>query len=137
MKKQYLIMIAMLMFILTACGSANSNTIVGTWELVSYGPASSQTPVSIYTNTMVDFDKEGEVTGNVGCNSFGGDYKLNGNEIKFGTISTTLMACEEPINTQESSVLKTFTDTAMYEVNGDTLTITAADGDSLVILKRK
>jgi heat shock protein HslJ len=129
-------MITILVFMLAACGG-NSNTIVGSWELVSYGPASSQTPVSIYTNTLVDFDEDGEVTGNVGCNSFGGDYKLNGNEIEFGTISTTLMACEEPINTQEASVLKTFTDTATYEINGDTLTITAGDGESLVILKRK
>src|SRR5689334_5914912 len=78
MKKIQLIMITTLMFMIAACGSQNSNSIVGTWELVSYGPASSQTHVSIYTNTMVDFNSDGEVSGNVGCNSFGGDYKVKG-----------------------------------------------------------
>ena len=137
MKKLQLIMITILMFVIAACGGGNSNSIVGAWELVSYGSASSQTPVSIYTNTLVDFSSQGELTGNVGCNSFGGDYKVKADEITFGAIISTMMACEDPINTQEASVLKTFTKTATYTLDGNTLTITAGDGDSVVILKRK
>jgi heat shock protein HslJ len=137
MKKLQWIMITILVFVIAACGGGNPNSIVGTWELVSYGPASSQTPVSIYTNTMVDFDSAGELSGNVGCNSFSGDYKVKGDEITFGRITTTLMACEDPINTQEASVLGTFTETTTYTLSGDMLTITSADGESVVILKRK
>src|SRR5689334_9616410 len=109
MKRLHLIMITIFMFMIAACRGGNANSIVGTWELVSYGPASSQTPVSIYANTMVDFSSDGEVSGNVGCNSFGGDYKVKGDEITFGSIISTLMACEDRINKQESFVLKTFT----------------------------
>src|SRR5688500_7686338 len=123
MKKIYMIMITM--FMLAACGGANSNSIVGGWELVSYGHVSGQlTAASIDFNTFIDFSEDGELTGNVGCNSFGGDYEVNGNQIIFGSIMSTLMACEDPIGAQESAVLKTFTDTATYDLKGDTLTIT-------------
>lgn len=134
MKKLYWIMIAM--FMLAACGGANS--IVGGWELVSYGDTSNQaTATSIDFNTFIDFSEDGELTGNVGCNSFGGDYKVDGNQITFGSIISTLMACEDPIGAQESAVLQTFTDTATYTLNGDTLTITSADGTTSVLLARK
>jgi heat shock protein HslJ len=135
MKKLYLTMITM--FMLAACGGANSNSIVGGWELVSYGEASNQiTAASIDFNTFIDFGEDGELTGNVGCNSFGGDYEVAGDQITFGSIISTLMACEEPIMAQESAVLKTFTDTATYDLNGDTLTITSADGSTSIVLKR-
>jgi heat shock protein HslJ len=135
MKKLYLTMITM--FMLAACGVANSNSIVGGWELVSYGETSNQTTAaSIDFNTFIDFGEDGELTGNVGCNSFGGDYEVNGNQITFGSIISTLMACEDPIGAQESAVLKTFTDTATYDLSGDTLTITSADGSTSIVLKR-
>jgi heat shock protein HslJ len=136
MKKLYLIMITM--FMLAACGVANSSSIVGGWELVSHGNASGQTAAaSIDFNTFIDFSEDGELTGNVGCNSFGGDYEVTGNQITFGTIISTLMACEDPIGAQEAAVLKTFTDTATYELKGDTLTITSADGTTSIVLARK
>jgi heat shock protein HslJ len=132
----YVSMIAM--FMLAACSGANANSIVGGWELVSYGdPANQTTAASIDFNTFIDFDEDGELTGNVGCNSFGGDYKVAGDQITFGSIISTLMACEEPINQQESAVLKTFTGTATYDLNGDTLTITSEDGTTSVVLARK
>jgi heat shock protein HslJ len=132
----YICMIAM--FMLAACGGANATSIVGGWELVSYGdPANQTTAASIDFNTFIDFDEDGELTGNVGCNSFGGDYKVAGDQITFGSIISTLMACEEPINQQESAVLKTFTGTATYDLNGDTLTITSEDGTISVVLARK
>jgi heat shock protein HslJ len=131
----YICMIAM--FMLAACGGGNSNSIVGGWELVSYGDTASQiTAASIDFNTFIDFGEDGELTGNVGCNSFGGDYEVEGNQITFGSIISTLMACEEPINQQESAVLKTFTGTATYDLSGDTLTITSEDGTTSIVLKR-
>lgn len=135
MKKIYMFMITT--FMLTACGGANSSSIVGGWELVSYGSASSQTTAaSIDFNTFIDFSEDGELTGNVGCNSFGGDYKVEGDQLTFGSIISTLMACEEPIAAQEAAVLKTFTDSATYDLEGDTVTITSADGTTSIVLKR-
>jgi heat shock protein HslJ len=132
----YICMIAM--FMLAACGGANSSSIVGGWELVSYGdPVNQTTAASIDFNTFIDFGEDGELTGNVGCNSFGGDYEVEGNQITFGSIISTLMACEEPIAAQEAAVLKTFNETATYDLNGDTLTITSRDGTTSVVLARK
>jgi heat shock protein HslJ len=132
----YISMIAM--FMLAACGGANANSIVGGWQLVSYGPTSGQiTAAPIDFNTFIDFGEDGELTGNVGCNSFGGDYEVKGNQIIFGSIISTLMACEEPIGSQEAAVLKTFTGTASYTLSGDTLTITSEDGTTSIVLARQ
>jgi heat shock protein HslJ len=50
---------------------------------------------------------------------------------------STMMACEEPIMSQESSALQVMIGTAPFEIVGDTLTIHSADGNSVLILKRK
>jgi heat shock protein HslJ len=135
MKKLYLMMIAILM--LAACGNANSASIAGTWSLVSYGLPSSQTPAVPNVDTSIEFSSDGKFTGNVGCNGFGGNYKRDGDKITFSAIMSTLMACQDPIGTQESSVLKSLRDTASFALNGDTLTITSGDGISSVVLARK
>lgn len=136
--KKILYICMTIMFMLAACSGANATSIVGGWELVSYGPASGQiTAASIDFNTFIDFDEDGELTGNVGCNSFGGDYKVAGDQITFGSIISTLMACEDPIGAQEAAVLKTFSGIATYDMNADTLTITSEDGTASVVLARK
>jgi heat shock protein HslJ len=88
-------------------------------------------------NTSIEFSSDGKLTGNVGCNGFGGDYKMAGDTITFGPIISTMMACENPIAEQEFAVLKTFTEKASYTLNADTLTITSADGNSSVVLVHK
>jgi heat shock protein HslJ len=135
MKKIYWIMLAM--FIVAACGSTNSASITGNWELLSYGSPSSQTTAVPDVATSIEFSSDGKLTGNVGCNGFGGDYKMDGDTITFGPIVSTMMACENPIAEQEFAVLKTFTETASYTLNADTLTVTSADGTSSVVLVRK
>ncbi|MGD2028135.1 MAG: META domain-containing protein [Anaerolineales bacterium] len=40
--------------------------------------------------------KNGQVSGNAGCNHYGGSYTVDGDRIEFGTIGGTEMYCMEP-----------------------------------------
>lgn len=138
MKKTILIAIALV--ILSACssGSAASVDITGEWKLISYGDAANPTPAIPKVDSSITFESNGQIRGNVGCNSFGGNYEVNGAKITFNSMMATLMYCEES-SSQEQAVLSVFSDNMKLSIqmNDDTLTITSADGSSVVILARK
>lgn len=136
MKNLLLTALIILMLTLIACSPAKPD-ISGEWKLASYGDAASPTPALPDVETSIKFEN-GQMSGNVGCNGFGGEYELNGDQITFNGIMSTMMFCEAT-SAQEQGVLGAFSDNAalQLQVNGDTLTITSTDGDSVVILTRK
>jgi heat shock protein HslJ len=135
MNKTFLLTITL--FILVACSSAGAD-ITGDWKLTSYGDAANITPAIPKVDTSIKFDSNGQISGNVGCNSFGGNYKVSGDKIAFSSIISTMMYCEET-SSQEQAVLSIFSDNVNLQIqmNGGTLTITSADGASVVNLARK
>ena len=135
MKKTFLL--AITLFILAACLSASAD-ITGDWKLISYGDAGNPTPAIPNVDTSIKFDSNGQISGNVGCNSFGGNYEVSGDKITFTSIMSTLMYCEET-SSQEQALLSVFSDKVNLQIqmNDDTLTITSADGTSVVNLARK
>jgi putative lipoprotein len=76
------------------------------------------------TEAGITFNEDGTVAGNSGCNGFGGNYTVEGDQVAFSEIVSTLIACEEPIMSQEEAVFKVLTDTASYAIEGNTLTLT-------------
>lgn len=123
--------------ILTACSGGTSAPIVGEWELLSYGEASSPTPALPEVDTSISFDENGQFGGNVGCNFFGGEYKVSGDQITFDSIASTQMYCEATAE-QESAVLGILSNSALkFRLDGNLLTITSAEGASVVALARK
>ena len=132
-----LVLIAVAGIILAACSNSASASLTGTWKLVSYGDSASLTPAVADVDTSIRFGEDGKVEGNVGCNGFGGDYAVDGNTITFGPIVSTLMLCEGPVGDQETVTLNVFTESATFTLEGDTLTITSADGGSAIVLARK
>ena len=122
------------LLVLTACAGGSSATIEGQWILVSYGPASEQIPAAPDVETSIEF-KDGQMSGNVGCNGFSGDYSIKDGQIEFGPVMSTMMYCEE-VAEQESSTLAVFQETASFVLDGNTLTITSADGAMSIVLER-
>lgn len=140
MKKTTLLLIATLIgALLAACtsGGASPASITGEWELVSYGSAASPTAAHSEVETNFSFGEDGQFGGNVGCNGFGAEYEVNGNEITFDAIVSTMMYCEA-VADQESAVLGALSENPVtFQLDGDTLTLTSADGASVVVLARK
>ena len=120
--------------VLTACSGGASAPIQGEWKLVSYGSASSQTPAAPDVDTSLEF-KDGQLSGSVGCNHFGGEYKVAGDSITFGPVMATEMFCEA-VAEQEAGTFVVLQDKTTFVLDGNTLTITSAD-DNTIVLERK
>ena len=102
-----------------------------TWVLVSYGDPSDPQAVLEGSEITAEFDSvEGTVKGLAGCNSYFGNYEVDGNAITFGLLGATLMACLEPegIMQQESAYLAALDSAATYRIQGDKLEMRNADG---------
>ena len=127
----------LVLFILAACSGGAPASIDGQWALVSYGPADSQLSAAPDVDTSIDFASDGTLNGNVGCNGFGGDFTVEGDTITFGPIVSTMMFCEGSVGEQEAATLVVFQESASFVLDGDTLTVTSADGSSVLVLSRK
>ena len=135
MKK--LFFVALILLVLTACSNSKVD-VLGEWKLVSYGNAANPMPSLADVDTSIQFAPNGQMTGNVGCNGFGGGYEIKDGKLTFSGIMSTMMYCDE-ISSQEQGVLDVFSNNVQQKVQmkGDTLTITSADGASVVNLVRK
>ncbi len=123
--------------ILVAC-LPSSNDLAGTsWKLVSYGPVANPNPVVADSVTDLSFGRDGKVSGNLGCNSFGGDYSTSNGKVVFGELSSTLMACVEARMTQENIAFTVMTGTASYKKDDRNLTITNASNDVILSFQQK
>lgn len=130
------ILIVLFALALTACSASSPESLQGRWQLVSHGPASGQAAAAEDIDAFIEFGPDGQLSGNVGCNGFGGDYQIEGNTISFGAIISTKMFCEGPVGEQEATTLAVLSESATFSLDGDTLTITSADGNSVILLER-
>lgn len=74
------------------------------------------------------------ITGFAGCNHFNGTYKIEeGNRIKFGTIATTMKACDGVTN--EHTLLQVFEQADNYTIVDDDLTLNVGRRAPLAIFK--
>lgn len=123
-----LILSAAFALALSAC-AANGASLAGTnWKLASYGPKLAQTAAAVDIETNLAIAADGKLSGNLGCNSMGGEYTVSGQTITFKNVYSTEMACSDPQMLQEGAALQVMQGTATFKVDGDTLTVTSTDG---------
>lgn len=120
--KKILLLLLLTTLLFSAC-SAPERSLVGSWNLSAYGPEGSTIPAAADSQANITFNEDGTLTGHSGCNGFGGEYKVDGDQITFSGLISTLMACGEPLMTQESTLYRVLSGTATYEIDGDTLTL--------------
>lgn len=135
--KKYLLILFVISLAVSACAAESggaSASLTGDWKLISYGPATAQTPAVEDAEANLVFNEDGTVAGNSGCNSLGGAYTVEGNQVAFKDIVSTLMACDEPRMVQERAVQRVLTDAASYTIDGNMLTLT--NGDMTLVLTK-
>ncbi len=102
-----------------------ADEIAGTqWQLVSFGAVGAEVPVIAGTSLTLGFDEHSQVSGQGGCNSFGGGYKADSQTITFMSLAQTLRACvDDSANQQEAKYMEALDSAGQYVLNGDELTI--------------
>jgi heat shock protein HslJ len=127
-----------LVALVAACGGASATPaaslgpieLEGTkWLLVSYlSPTGTNFTVPSSVTPTATF-QGGQFTGvTAGCNTASGPYTQDGTSIAIGPISSTKLACPEPMATVEAAYLAALAvvDTAVG--NGSTLVLKQSDG---------
>jgi len=124
--KKYLLILLIMSLVVSAC-TPQTSSLVGTWKLTAHGPTDALTPAVTDAEATLTFGDDGIVGGSGGCNSLGGIYEVNGSQITFSEITSTLMACEDPRMAQEAFVTQVLSGTAEFEIENNTLTLTNND----------
>ncbi|MGZ4753779.1 MAG: META domain-containing protein [Acidimicrobiia bacterium] len=102
--------------------------IVGKWTATSLYTGSAVQSVALGSTLTAEFDA-GQVSGDSGCNTFGGPYEANGTTIKLGPLHTTLRACAEAaLQTQEQQYQAALEQATTFSVTGERLDLFRADG---------
>jgi heat shock protein HslJ len=103
--------------LLAGCaGTPSGKAVVGTWGSTSSGQPN------------LDIQDDGTFSGSDGCNRLSGQGQIDGDEITFGSIASTMMACEG-VDTWLSKA-------ATGNVSGDTMTVLDDGGKTIGTLKR-
>jgi heat shock protein HslJ len=111
---------------LSACATASIGPRFDGRELVA--EAVNDAPVAGARPLTLRLDG-GRASGNAGCNSFSGTYKLSEERLEFGPLATTRMACEPAIMDQEARFLATLAAVRSYSRYGNgSLSLIAPDG---------
>ncbi len=107
--------------------------LLGDWIVVSL----NGNPIETQNVPTLTFTESGNVSGEGGCNTFGGTYSTDGNGLTLSGLTTTLVACDEDtVNAQERAYLEALNLTGLYILDGDTLTLSNEAGEALVVLRR-
>lgn len=110
---------------------ADTNLAGADWRLESYGPVGNEMPALDETAVTLNFDDVGQAGGNSGCNSYGGEYGVQGDALLFGEIVSTLMACaDDDVTAQEQAFLDALRAAETFTQTEDRLTIYYDGGQS-------
>lgn len=125
-------MLAAVVIIAAACGESGTESLEqNAWELTELGDTelAAGAPAGIVFGSLDE--GTGPVAGSTGCNSFNGQYEVDGEAIGFGPLATTLTACADPAaQTQEQQYLAALEAAATYSISGNTLELANAEGET-------
>lgn len=106
---------------------------VGEWNITDVSGA----PAIDGASAKVVFADDGTISGNTGCNSFSGAYRVEGEQLVLdGQLVSTLMACSPELNAQESAIFAVLNDVDTFQFGDDgRLTISSSDGSSITVTR--
>jgi heat shock protein HslJ len=125
-----LIVLGVIVIALVPTALAQTGDLAGTqWRLVSYGTSGAETPVMAGSAITIAFESGNQVTGNGGCNSYGGTYTVADTTITFSDVVSTMMACtDSAVTQQEQTYFAALHSATTFKHVGNQLTIFYAEG---------
>jgi heat shock protein HslJ len=121
--------------LLSACGDdepAGSEALEGeSWILTQFVAEDGSTEI-VDVGVSAEFDGS-TISGVSGCNQYNASYEASGDQISFGPIAGTQMACPEPQMSVETRYLQLLESVATFEVEGRAMSM--ADGEGTPVLQ--
>lgn len=106
------------------CAPGNTQLFATLWVLQSYA---GQTPLPGSTPTL-RIERDWQLGGNTGCNSFFSSVTRDGDSWKLGEIGSTLMACIDTME-QETAILDLLRAVTHHTLTSGSLVLHTPDGD--------
>jgi heat shock protein HslJ len=119
-----------LLILFTGCSSGKAPQLAGTsWKLTELNGS----PALAGREPTLVFDMD-RVTGSGSCNHFGGTYQVKGDNLTFGDLASTLMACAEgEVMQQESDFFAALQATARFEIKEGQLLLMDESGKVFLV----
>lgn len=121
---------AALILMLAGCAApAKRHELIGTvWEVEAVGGKEFSSSPRVF----LQFDPGGEAIGSGGCNEFGGDYELDGQNLRFAALDPTSRACDIDVLDREQIYLSALEGVTHYEMQGgNRLLLLTEDGQEI------
>lgn len=99
-----------------------------TWLLTGQAVDGQIVPVPERLNVSLQM-QDGQAGGNGGCNSYFTSYEIDGFDVSFGPIGSTLMACLPPVMDVEQAYFANLGEVVSYQSGGIQMAFLDADGD--------
>lgn len=102
----------------------------GKWSLLEYR-VSGTLHRSVGTATILFETGPDVATGSTGCNTYGGDYSVDGNSLSIGSIVATEIGCVDPpgVMDQEREFLRILSAVTRFEIDDNRLRLISTDGE--------
>ena len=128
------VLLAAVVYAAISFAGANAGLAGSNWQLTELN---AQPPVPGDVAPTLQFQPEGRLGGNGGCNGYGGAYEVKGAALKISEVMSTLMACaDDALTAQESAYFQALGGVASYDLSGDTLTLKDASGATVLVFAR-
>jgi copper homeostasis protein (lipoprotein) len=117
-------------------GAANATLENTSWKLTGLGDSPVRAPSPQREAYFLLDPANHRVSGSGGCNRLAGSYELNGDQLKFGQMAGTMMACPEGMDT-ERAFLQSLGQVTRWKITGQSLELYDADGKVLAKFKAR
>lgn len=107
--------------------------LAGTWSIVSIATGDAIESVVEGSDPTLTLSEDGQAGVVTGCNQGATSWERDGDDITFGVIAGTLMACEDALMAQEDAIFAALEGAATFEVSPDQLTLLDADDHILLV----
>ncbi|MGA9566735.1 MAG: YbaY family lipoprotein [Candidatus Korobacteraceae bacterium] len=112
----------------TKPGGAAAPSLRGTnWRLVELNGQPPAAPIGSKVARLMLDDFQQRYSGSTGCNSITGAFELDGTTLHFKAGAMTMMACPEPLMTQEQAFTAALQSATTYHISGSTLELSAGE----------
>lgn len=123
---------AALLVMLSACSAREVTPppVIGDWELQRGTTAGNPFLIVEGHRITINFSEDGTVGGVAACNSYGGTYVADGEDVIIGDeLASTAMGCAQLIMESEAAFLAVLREPLTYEVTDDELALAYSEGE--------